>query len=102
MSYRSRFEMALDVLRSSVEPIRTTRLMYATNINATQLRRIIDDLIARGLMTKQRLKRVTKKRANRLSSNPTLSPYFTFQTSEKGLQFVELWSRLKSLWRKTK
>jgi len=94
--------MALDVLRNSVEPIRITRLVYATNINAIQLRRIIDDLIARGLMTKQRLKRVSKQGANRLSSNPTLSPYFTFQTSKKGLRFVDLWRELKSLWRETK
>jgi len=98
--YRSHFEMCMDILNASVQPIRKTRLMYNTNINCTVLTEMVEDLVERGLMKKERLKRKMKQGAYRLSNNPTKSPFFNFQTTLKGLEFVELWRKLCSLWKK--
>ena len=102
MSYRSHFEMAMDILKASVEPIRKTRLMYATNINCVVLSRRIDDLIERGLMKKSRLKMKAGYGNKKLSDNPTLSKFYEFQVTDEGLELVDLYLKLKSLWRKTK
>ena len=49
---RSRFEMYIDVLEACTQPTILTRMMYATNINCTDLKKMLEHLITNNVIEK--------------------------------------------------
>ena len=93
---RSEIEIICAILKSSVNPIRLTHLIYSANINVQMFNKKVPNLIKRGLLEK--LPIMARKHGRILSRNPKVVGY-AYRTTEKGLLFVEKWNELNRLWR---
>jgi len=93
---RSEIEIICAILKSSVTPIRLTRLIHSTNINVKMFNKKVPNLIKRGLLEK--LPIMARKNGHILSNNPKVIGY-AYKTTEKGFLFVKKWNELSRLWR---
>lgn len=69
---RDSLTIMMDLLRNMYQPIKPTKLLYKTNLNHTQLRTYLDNLVGTGL-----IQRVSE-------------PFCGFLITEKGREFLEL------------
>ena len=80
MTKRNKFEMKFAVLDACMVPLNVTALMYRTNMNCVVLKELVEELLARGLLTVK----IDRQRS-------------FFKTSAAGYELLKQWRQLEAV-----
>ncbi len=101
---RGPLEIRIEILRNAHEPITITNLLYATRITYAHIKRLVEDLVQRGLLVTVDPGELDRQRGgylNRIGTwlgKPKLQRTRDYyQSSEKGKETLRLYDQIKAL-----
>jgi predicted transcriptional regulator len=101
---REPLEIIIEILRNAHEPINITNLLYATRITYAHIKRLVEDLVKRGLLVTVDPGELDRQRGGYLKrigpwlGKPKLQRTRTYyNTSEKGKEILRLYDQFKAL-----
>jgi len=101
---RGPLEIRVEILRNAHEPITITNLLYATRITYAHIKRLVEDLVQRGLLVTVDPGELDRQRGGYLNrigpwlGKPKLQRIRTYyHTSEKGKEILRLYDQIKAL-----
>jgi predicted transcriptional regulator len=101
---RALLEIRIEILRNAHEPITITNLLYATRITYAHIKRLVEDLVQRGLLVTVDPGELDRQRGGYLNrigpwlGKPKLQRTRTYyHTSEKGKEILRLHDQIKAL-----